>query len=225
MARARQRTTPILSINTICCMKNLFLSLYVLIGCVGFAQDKVTIEHVRAELDNFKKKRAQDGENFLVLQILDDLNTGLLQSDLGYCSQGTLRRLELLVSDSSTANWSILFLYSKYQNFILEVQKNPEQEDPRYQMDLVKLLADECMEIYGTIPNLVLIYMTQALINGQYLEKALVHVDYSLAIYPESIPLKVYKVLLDPDGNKSLKKQLLKNHGAHWMVEQKLVND
>lgn len=201
-------------------MKIVFFLVFFLFGLTAIAQNDTLIQQVKTDLLEFKKKQSIDASDNIVRSLLNDLYEETLQSDNGTCSQTTLRRFQLISSDSSFVNGSILFLFNKYQAYITESSLNENAKSPQFQLDLIKLLADECVLIYEEIPTIVVVYMAESLMASGYIQKTINHIDYALQLYPNSIPLKVYKYLLNPDEYTYLKKQLLREHPNHWMVKE-----
>lgn len=204
-------------------MKIVFFLVFFLFGLTAIAQNDTLIQQVKTDLLEFKKKQSIDASDNIVRSLLNDLYEETLQSDNGTCSQTTLRRFQLISSDSSFVNGSILFLFNKYQAYITESSLNENAKSSQFQLDLIKLLADECVLIYEEIPTIVVVYMAESLMAAGYIQKTINHIDYALQLYPNSIPLKVYKYLLNPDEYTYLKKQLLREHPNHWMVKEYII--
>lgn len=79
-------------------------------------------------------------------------------------------------------------------------------------------LSVEFKNIFNKIPAIIYIYNFEALDLASQNENALKVLDEALNIYPNSIPLKVYKYQKTKDEN--LKKDLIENNSNHWMVKQ-----
>jgi hypothetical protein len=188
----------------------------------GFLQAQSEIfDSLTVELNQYKLTHSKDSEDKRVLNLLDNLYEEILQTNKGL-SQETLNEYREINKSDSVLNKSIFFLFKKYQDYITETVAQGKPANWDFQLAMMKLLSDECYEIYDSIPAIVLIYMGEALMSAGMNEKAIEHFEMSKEFYPDSIPIKVYLVLLDEVGNKKIKKELLRKSGDHWMVKEKL---
>jgi hypothetical protein len=77
----------------------------------------------------------------------------------------------------------------------------------------------------GDTHSIILIYLVETLYKLGSYQKATEVNNLLLKWYPECVPGMVYQVLLEANQNKknSLREGLLKNHGKHWLVKEKLL--
>jgi tetratricopeptide (TPR) repeat protein len=141
----------------------------------------------------------------------------------------SIRESELILSgakeivnaakDISYLNRDILYLFYLYDHlFVLK----------EYQLCIKYLsyLDNEIIKRYsiGTHP-IIYIYLVETLYKLNDFDRAR-NIDNSLLeYYPDCIPGLVYQVLLETDIQKKddLTKTLIKNHGDHWLVQEKLL--
>ena len=193
------------------------------IPLLSFSQSE-NFDSLLVEFDSVKKETIIDGEDRKVFDLLEDLYKETLQSNKGGISKKTIAKYIKLSADTELKNKNILFLFNTYQNYISETLAAGKITDPLYQQKIMNLLSFECISIYNQIPAIVFIYMGEALMNNKESENAIQHFDLALGFYPSSIPMKIYKFLLDEENNKELKDELIKKHSKHWMVKQNAIN-
>lgn len=201
-------------------MKTIFKYIFLFFPIFAFSQTS-EYDSLKRELKEYKLNYQIDSSDKSVLQLLEKLYNENLQTNKGL-SKETLDEYQRYSESETLKNKSILFLFNKYQNYISETAVKGIKTDSEFQIAILKLLSGECLEIYKTIPAIVVIYMGEALINANMNEMALEHFKSSLSLYPNSIPIKVYIVLLDEENNIDLKNELFKENKKHWMVQKLL---
>lgn len=202
-------------------MKSLFLLFFMSLSSLSFSQTQI-FDSLTIELNEYKLTHPTDTKDKRIFNLLKNLYKENLQLNTGL-SKATAKEYNDIKNSEKVLNKSIFFLFNKYQDHITETAMIGNSTNPDFQIAVMNLLASECMETYKEIPAIVLVYMGEALLSANMIEKATKHFILSLKSYPDSIPIKVYLVLLDSKNKKALKQQLIKNHSNHWMVKQLIL--
>jgi hypothetical protein len=105
-----------------------------------------------------------------------------------------------------------------YQEYISQTAAQGKKPNAEYQLASINLLEAEMDSVYKRVPLIVYIYKVEALQGARRNDEAESLIDAGLKKEPASIPLKVYKYLHSKD--ESIRKDLVENHSAHWMVQQ-----
>lgn len=197
-------------------IKLLFIILFL---SFNLHSQKSVYDSLKVELNIFKKNVKIDKSDLSIYELLNNFYHENLQTNKGL-SNSTLKTYREFSESDSLKNKSILFLFNKYQYHISKTATIGKNPDPEFQIAVMKLLAGECVEIFDSIPAIVLIYMGEALMSNQLNEKALEHFEISYKFYPDSIPIMIYLVLLDEKKHSKVKKKLLRKHKKHWMVQK-----
>ncbi|RBA27933.1 hypothetical protein [Flavobacterium tibetense] len=202
-------------------------SLFILILFTTFkiiGQSQVSFDSIKNELSKIKLNSKIKNNNKRVLKLLDNLYYETLQSDDGFLSEKTISELKEFENNKDIPNWHIFYLFNIYQNHITESQNLNIPTNANFQIGVMKLLSGELIEVYNTIPPIILIYMGEALLSGNKIDLAKNHFKMSFEFFPKSIPLKVYCYLLSDDETEKQKlyRELKKEKPNHWMVIEKL---
>ncbi len=195
-------------------MKKTLLYFFLLAAAITQAQG--TYESLSAELESVKKKCRADGRDKGVYRLMESLQNELLEADNGQLSDETIAAYKTYANDPTLHNSHIFYLFQRYQ----DEAENPDVTSD-FQLGCMKLLSAECISTYKAIPAIVLVYMGEALMAAGMDQKAGEHFEMALSHYPDSVPIKVYRYSLAPDGpaKENMKKHLLKKHPNHWMVK------
>lgn len=203
-------------------MRVLILTLF-LVFCNFLNAQTEMFDSLSIELNQYNLTHPKKSEDKRVLNLLSNMYEENLQTNKGL-SQKTLKEYHTIDKSDSIFNKSIFFLFKKYQDDITETVAQGKSTDVNFQLAVMKLLSRECMEIYNEIPAIVLIYLGEALMGAGLGKTAVEHFEMSREFYPESIPIKVYLIVLDESKNKKLKKELLREARDHWMVKSYLLD-
>lgn len=190
------------------------------------AQQNKTFDSLTVVFNKLKENSNINKKDKTILKLLNSLYDETLQADDGNLSQKTIQKYQAYKEDSKLTNWPIFYLFETYQNEITQTELGKKKNNKDLRTALMKLLSGELIDLYQTIPPIVLVYMGEALMNSGSNARAQTHFKMSLEFYPESIPLKVYNYLLTDDKNvkEAISADLTKNHKNHWMVKQFLTN-
>ncbi|MFZ4930609.1 hypothetical protein [Chryseobacterium sp. Mn2064] len=196
-------------------MKNLILAIFLCFSFFAFAQSGPQIKET---FQKIKSQTAIDANDKTVYDLMDEFYQKSLQADDDEMTPETVHKIEKTFSDPNTKNLHLLFLFLMYQQHISQTVMAGRPSNPEFQIETMTLLENEAKSVYGKIPAIIYIYKTEALDAGQKKVEAQATVTSGLKEYPDSIPLKVYGYLHTKD--EVLKKDLIKNHPHHWMVQQ-----
>ncbi|UKB84166.1 hypothetical protein LF887_00520 [Chryseobacterium sp. MEBOG06] len=196
-------------------MKNLILAIFLCFSLTAFAQSSLQIKET---FQKIKSQSSIDSNDQTVYDLMDEFYQKSLQADDDEITPETIHKIEKAASDPNTKNLHLLFLFLMYQQHISQTVMAGKAANPEFQMETMNLLENETKNVYGKIPAIIYIYKAEALDSGQKKEEAKITVANGLKEYPDSIPLKVYSYLNTKD--EVLKKDLIKNHANHWMVQQ-----
>ncbi|WP_300687718.1 hypothetical protein [Chryseobacterium sp.] len=196
-------------------MKNLILAIFLCFSFTAFAQSSLQIKET---FQKIKSQSSIDSNDKTVYDLMDEFYQKSLQADDDEITPETIHKIEKAASDPNTKNLHLLFLFLMYQQHISQTVMAGKAANPEFQMETMNLLENETKNVYGKIPAIIYIYKAEALDSGQKKEEAKIMVANGLKEYPDSIPLKVYSYLNTKD--EVLKKDLIKNHASHWMVQQ-----
>lgn len=196
-------------------MKHIAFIILILLSTNSFAQKSDGYLNLIKEL---KKETKVDKSDKTVYDLLNNIYEEMLQSEPGVLKPETIDKVQNFYSDNNSKNKHIFNMFFAYQNHITETAAVGKEPNSKFQVDLMSDLEEEINNVYGAVPIIILIYKAEALnSNGQTKESADL-ISSSLAIFPDSIPLKVYKYLDTKD--EKIKLDLIKNHSNHWMVQQ-----
>ncbi len=202
--------------------KLIFLFL-IISSTISFSQS-TNFDSLLIQYDSLKKGMITDSKDKEIFNLLENLCSESLQDETGELKKKTIKKHTQLTNNQKLKNRSILFLFNAYQKHISETSSKGIKSDAQYQEKIINLLSFECISIYNKIPEIVYIYMGESMMNNNDIENAIQHFNLALEFYPKSIPMKIYKYLLDKDNNTSLKRELVKKHSKHWMVKLKLLS-
>jgi len=196
-------------------MKTLFSLMLLLVSFNIFAQTDKIYDSLNAQVVSIKARTPVNSDNHAVINIIQALSDETLQSDAGELSEGTRVTYQKMLSDPTTTNWHLLYLYQAHSDNVIQPTPNP-----KFQQACIKLLFEEFIDTYDAAPAVILIYAGETLMTqntaaaAEHFKKALVH-------YPKSIPLMVYRWQLISEGpeKKQLYAKLKKDHPNHWMVK------
>lgn len=196
-------------------MKNIAFIILILLSTNSFAQKSDGYLNLIKEL---KKETKVDKSDKTVYDLLNNIYEEMLQSESGVLKPETIDKVQKFYSNSNSKNKHIFNMFFAYQNHISETAAVGKEPNSKFQVDLMSDLEEEINNVYGDVPIIILIYKAEALnSNGQTKESADL-ISRSLAIFPDSVSLKVYKYLDTKD--EKIKLDLIKNHSNHWMVQQ-----
>lgn len=201
-------------------MKRIISLIIILLSIAVNAQNSIS-DSLKLELENYKKSVDFDSNNKDIINMLNEYYYQNLQTNQGLSKQ-TLEKYNALNEGKNIKNKSIMFLFDKYQRHITETAMVGIKPNSTFQVAVMNLLAQECIDIHKTIPVIILIYLGEALMSDGKYVLALSHFESSLKYYPTSIPIQVYLTILDPEKYAKLKKVLLRKNKNHWMVKQML---
>ena len=140
------------------------------------------------------------------------------QSDKGELTTETAQKINTYVQDEKIKNRHLLILFLMYQEHITQTAVQGKTANIEYQLACINLLEKETQSTYQQVPTIIYIYKAEALQSAGHYDEAKSLIDASLSKAPNSVPLKVYKYL--DSRNENIKKDLIKNHSTHWMVQQ-----
>lgn len=196
-------------------MKHIAFIILILLSTNSFAQKSDGYLNL---INALKKETKVDKSDKTVYDLLNNIYEEMLQSEPGVLKPETIDKVQNFYSDNNSKNKHIFNMFFAYQNHITETAAVGKEPNSKFQVDLMSDLEEEINNVYGDVPIIILIYKAEALnSNGQTKESADL-ISSSLAIFPDSIPLKVYKYLDTKD--EKIKLDLIKNHSNHWMVQQ-----
>src|SRR5204863_7753691 len=135
----------------------------------------------------------------------------------GELENGTVEKLQTFMKSDDSKNKHLLNLFLIYQRHIGEASAKGLEPNSEFQVETMTALENEFKDLYGLIPAIIYIYKSEALNSDQKFEEAKAEVKEGLAVYPNSIPLKVYRYMDTKDVN--LKADLISNHSNHWLVQ------
>ncbi|WP_298145595.1 hypothetical protein [Flavobacterium sp.] len=196
-------------------MKKWLLVLLILASSNLFAQYSDKYAKYLVEL---RKNTVIDKKDREVYNLLEAFYNDCLQADDGALKTETSRKINEFYNNPNSKNKSIFNMFFAYQNHISETAAAGKEPDSRFQVDIINDLEKEIISIYGTVPTIVFIYKAEALNSNRQFAEAAEVISKGLQLFPNSIPLKVYKYMDSKELN--LKADLLKNHSQHWMVKQ-----
>ncbi|MGV3657056.1 MAG: hypothetical protein ACO1NX_03845 [Chitinophagaceae bacterium] len=159
-----------------------------------------------------------DKSDVQVFSLLENFYTEALQSEQGELSATTAQKINTYVGDTKTGNRHLLILFLMYQQHISETAAQGKRPNVDFQVSCINLLEKEMLAVYQKVPTIVYIYKAEALQSAGRYDEARALVAASLKKDPASIPLKVYRYL--DTKEEAIKNDLVKNHSAHWMVQQ-----
>lgn len=169
-------------------------------------------------INQLKAESNIDSEDKTIFDLLDDFYIQGLQSDAGELSSEIPKKIEKLYQSKKTKNRHLLLMFMAYQDHITKTAAVGKKPNSNFQVDLMNDLESEFQSIFNKIPAIIYIYKAEALIsNGQQAE-SLKTIERGLTVYPDSVPLKVYKYL--DTKSDEIKNDLIVNHAKHWMVKQ-----
>jgi hypothetical protein len=179
------------------------------------------ISAVKKDYSDVKSKSIIDSSDKRILVLLDNLFLESLQSDDNTFSESTLASLQNFNEDESLPNWHLFYLYMFYQSFVADASRNPSLANPELQLWLIETLTDEVESVFGVIPTVVVIYKGEALLATGQKSKAIKYFDRFSIVYPDAIPIKVYRFHLESDFKKKEKMfiELKTNHSNQRMVK------
>ncbi len=202
-------------------MKLKILILFILASYSLLSQPVDIIEAVKKDYGEYKSKTIIDSTDKRLLVLMENLFLESLQSNENTLSESTLSSLRNFNEDSSLPNWHVFYLYMFYQSFVADAAQNPNMANPELQLWLIETLTKEVENIFGVVPTVVAIYKGEALLATGQKREAIKHFNRFSVIYPEAIPIKVYRFHLESDFKKKEKmyNELKSNHPNHWMVK------
>jgi hypothetical protein len=175
-------------------------------------------EAYKKYINQLKAESNIDSEDKTIFDLLNDFYIQGLQSDAGELSSEIPKKIEKLYQSKKTKNRHLLLMFMAYQDHITKTAAVGKKPNSNFQVDLMNDLESEFQSIFNKIPTIIYIYKAEALIsNGQQAE-SLKTIERGLTVYPDSVPLKVYKYL--DTKSDEIKNDLIVNHAKHWMVKQ-----
>lgn len=193
-------------------------SLLVLI-VTSFAYSQSQVEKtLDSTLHRLKSASGTDATDTRIFDLLQSFYNEALQADNGVLSQETVQHVNNYVADTKTKNRHLLMLFLMYQQHISQTAAKGGKPNSEYQVALTKLLEKEMNAVYGKLPAIIYIYRAEALQSHGMIEEAKAMIVSALKVYPDSVPLKVYRYLDTQD--EQIKKDLVQNHSGHWLVKQ-----
>lgn len=196
-------------------MKKLILAFFFCIGLSTFAQSGAQVQDL---FQKIKEQAKIDKNDRTVYELLDEFYNKNLQAENDEMTPETVQRIEKTASNPDTKNLHILMLFLMYQQHISRTSMAGKAPDTEFQIETMKILENEIMDVYGKVPAIIYIYKAEALDGAGRKNEAKVVLDQGLKEYPDSVPLKVYSYLNTKD--EVLRNDLVKNHPNHWMVQQ-----
>lgn len=198
-------------------MRVIAVLMLLLFSAHAFAQSRVE-KFLDSTLSELKIQYPTDGSDANALSFLESFYNEALQSDLGELSPATAQRINAYMADGKAKNKHLLILFLLYQEHVGQAAAQGEKPNTEYQLACISRLESEVQRVYQKVPIIVYIYKAEALESAGRREEANALVAASLQKAPTSIPLKVYHYLNTKD--ETIKQDLVKNHAAHWMVQQ-----
>jgi hypothetical protein len=195
-------------------MKNLSL-IILFISFNLFSQQN---EAYKNYINQLKTESKIDSEDKTVYDLLDEFYNHGLQSEAGELSSEIPKKIEQLYHDNKTKNRHLLLMFMAYQDHITKTAAVGKKPNSNFQVDLMNDLENEFQSIFNKIPAIVYIYKAEAFISNGQPAESLKTIESGLTVYPDSVPLKVYKYL--DTKNDDIKNDLIVNHAEHWMVKQ-----
>ncbi|MBC3542237.1 hypothetical protein ACFSC6_13645 [Rufibacter sediminis] len=171
-----------------------------------------------ARISKIRGNTKIDNQDKAVLNLMEEFYTQMLQSDAGKLSPNTPEKLDNLLRNGRTRNRHLLVMFMVYQQHISQTAASGKRPDTKFQVELMTDLAFEFKNIYNEVPAIIYVYQSEALNSSGQNQEALKIIEEGLTVYPNSVPLKVYKYLGTKDD--ALKIDLIGNHSNHWMVKQ-----
>ncbi|MFC7773050.1 hypothetical protein [Flavobacterium sp. GCM10027622] len=168
--------------------------------------------------NQLKAENKIDSEDKSVFDLLDEFYNQVLQSETGELSSEIPKKIEQLYQGKKTKNRHLLLLFLAYQDHITKTAAVGKKPNSNFQVALMNDLESEFQSIFNKIPAIIYIYKAEAYFSNGQQSESLKTIESGLTVYPDSVPLKVYKYL--DTKNEDLKKDLLLNHSKHWMVKQ-----
>ena len=200
------------------CLKAFLFSLaIVLFAPIAYNQSPIE-KTLDSTLNRLKSTSGTDATDTRIFDLLQNFYNEALQADNGNLSQETVQHVNNYVGDTKTKNRHLLMMFLMYQQHISQTAAKGEKPNSEYQVNLTKLLEKEMNAVYGKVPTIVYIYKAEALQSHGKIEEAKAAIVTALKVYPDSVPLKVYRYLDTQD--EQIKKDLVQNHSGHWLVKQ-----
>ena len=169
-------------------------------------------------LNRLKTTSGTDASDTRIFDLLQNFYNEVLQADNGDVSPETIQKVNDYVADNKTKNRHLLMMFLMYQQHISQASAKGEKPDSDYQVACMKLLEKEMNAVYNKVPAIIYIYKAEALQSHGMIEEAKATIVSALKVYPDSVPLKVYRYLDTHD--EQIKKDLVQNHSNHWLVKQ-----
>lgn len=168
-----------------------------------------------------KKKIQTNSSDRKILSLLDKMYEQTLQANEIELEEATVLQYQDYQTNTKLANRHIAILFDNYQTIISHSATSGNAPPSKICLPLLKLLSEECLSLFNTIPSIVCIYMGEALQSAGMIDLAREHFKTSLQFYPNSIPLLVYNYMLEQDKTKRSQQfsNLKKKYGKHWMVK------
>ncbi len=200
-------------------MKRILFICFLLLSIAGFAQNSTAYDSLNTAVVKLKANSLINSNDHRVINVLQALSDETLQSDEGELTEATRKTYLSMLKDPKLANRHLLYLYQAYTDNISRPEPNPY-----FQQACALLLFEEFIDTYDTAPAVVLIFMGESLMSGGNNPAAAEHFKKALDVYPDSVPLMVYRWKLTEDTaeKKKLYDKLKKKHPKHWMVQQML---
>ena len=196
-----------------------FLAAVIILLFIPVAHSQSSTEKtLDSTLNRLKSASGTDASDTRIFDLLQSFYNEALQADNGDLSQETVQHVNNYVADTKTKNRHLLMLFLMYQQHISQTAAKGEKPNSEYQVALTKLLEKEMNAVYGKVPTIVYIYKAEALQSHGKIEEAKATIVSALKVYPDSVPLKVYRYLDTQD--EQIKKDLVQNHSGHWLVKQ-----
>lgn len=168
-------------------------------------------------INELKTESIIDSDDKTIFTLLDEFYNQDLQSESGKLSSEIAKKIRKLSQKQKTKNRHLLQMFLFYQGHIFKTARVEIKPNASSQLNLMNDLESEFKIIFNKIPAIIYIYKTEAYnSNGQQVE-SLKTIEDGLTVYPDSVPLKVYKYL--DTKNNDIKNDLLENHSKHWMVK------
>ena len=206
-------------------MKNIFILVLIVITVQkSFGQRISVFDSITNEVQKLKLNCKANGNNKNILKLLDNINAELMEDENGSLSQKTVKLYEDFTTNKNIDNYHIFYLFNIYQNHITESAQLNKKANANFQITVMKIISGQISETFKTIPDLILLYMGEALISGNRIELARSHFKKIAEFNPQSVPLKVYCYLLSENQveKDNYYKELKSKHSKHWMVIEKL---
>ncbi len=198
----------------------IFLIIF-LTTCSVFSQIQDVVVATEEEYKELKSKTIIDSSDTRILKLLDNLFNESLQSDENSITEETVNLYKMFNEAGNIPNEHLFFLFTTYQYFVSEATRNPKLSNPDLQLWLINTLSEEMDTLFGVIPKMVAIYKGESLLATGQKSEAIKHFAKFIAIYPNAIPIKVYRFQLESDFTKKeiMYNELKTKHTNHWMVK------